>query len=437
MLRDDPGTGRPGLVGCAVAAAGLGWLGGGGTPAGGALPPRAPAEAGQAAWRFGGEYGLYVGLSDPGLDVRWLTDDTVPGFVRALVDGRVVDEQRTRRGDAHQAWLNVEAASVTLEYGADGGERLRRTEIRLGAPSPPEVDLPGPDSVFVFGDVHGEFDRVLQLLARAGLIDTELRWTGGRATVVLLGDLLDRGIDVTRLLWFLYALEHEAEAAGGRVLTLLGNHEVMVMSGDLRYVSGKEMAIAERHGLSYAKLFDPTASVLGRWLAARPALVRLGDLLLAHGGVSPSYIDYSLERYRDTLSAFISEPLFTGWHDPAFLEEFALETQLDSARIYGRYDFFFASESVLWYRDLVFTDTLGAHLDAVLDRFGAAVHIVGHSPVRAIRQSYGGRLIAVDLLDAAAEMLFLTRRTDGGWDRSAIGFGGEPRPLPTPSAPGR
>ncbi|WP_419948630.1 metallophosphoesterase [Candidatus Palauibacter sp.] len=436
-MRDDPGSGRPGLVGCAVAAAGIGWLGGPGTPAGGALPPRAPAETGQAAWRFGGEYGLYVGLSDAGLDVRWLTDDPVPGFVRALVDGSVADERRTPRGDTHQAQLNVDAPSVTLEYGAAGGERVHRTEIRIGAPSRPEVDLPAPDSVFVFGDVHGEFDRVLQLLARAGLIDAELRWTGGDATVVLLGDLLDRGSDVTRLLWFLYALEREAEAAGGRVLTLLGNHEVMVMSGDLRYVSEKEMAIAERHGLSYAKLLDPAASVLGRWLAARPALVRVGDLLLAHGGVSPEYLDYSLERYQDTLSAFISEPLFTGWHDPAFLEAFALETQLDSAQIYGRYDFFFAPESVLWYRDLVFTDTLGAHLDAVLDRFGAAVHVVGHSPVRAIRQSYGGRLIAVDLLEAAAEMLLLARRPGGGRDRFAIGLGGELRPLPPGAAPGR
>ena len=437
VMRDDSGTSRPGILGCAVAAAGLGWLGGFGTPAGGALPSGAPVEAGQAAWRFGGEYGLYVGLGNSGLDVRWLTDDTVSGFVRALVDGRVVDERRTPRGDAHRARLHVDAPSVTLEYGAHGGEPLHRTEIRLEAPPPPEVDLPGPDSVFVFGDVHGEFDRVLQLLARAGLIDTELRWTGGTATVVLLGDLLDRGDDVTRLLWFLYALERDAEAAGGRVLTLLGNHETMVMSGDLRYVSAREMAIAERHGLSYARLFDPAASVLGRWLAARPALVRLGDLLLAHGGVSPTYLDYSLERYQDTLSAYISEPLFKGWHDPAFLEAFALETRLDSTQIYGRYDFFFAPESVLWYRDLVFTDTLDAHLDAVLDRFGAAAHVVGHSPVRAIRQSYGGRLIAVDLLDAATEMLFLARRPDGGWDRSVIGFGGESRPLPLASAPGR
>ncbi|WP_420462189.1 metallophosphoesterase [Candidatus Palauibacter sp.] len=431
-MRDDSGPGRPGLVGCAVAAAGLGWLGGPGTPVGHTSPP---AEPEQIAWRFGGEYGLYVGLDSAGLEVRWLTDEPAPGLVRALVNDRVVDEQRTPRGDAHEAGLRVEAPVVTIEYGADGADRLHRTEIRLEPPPRPGVDLPGSDSVFVFGDVHGEFDRVLQLLARAGLIDTELRWTGGGATLALLGDLFDRGDDVTRLLWFVYGLEREAAAAGGRVLTLLGNHEAMVMSGDLRYVSPKEAGIAERHDMSYQKLFHPATSILGRWLAGKPGLVRLGDLLLAHGGVSPAYLDYSVRSYQDTLGTFISEPLFTGWHDPEFLEAFAGETSLDSAQVYRRYEFFFASESVLWYRDLVLTDTLGAHLDALLDRFGACVHVVGHTPVRTIRQSYGGRLIAVDLLDAAAEMLLLARRPGGGWDRFAVGFAGDPRPLgPAPEA---
>ncbi len=416
-MYSDPGPSRPALIGCAVAAAGLGWLGG----------PARPA--GQAPWRFEGEYGLYVGLTRRGLEVRWLTNERLPGLIRAIINGRVVDERTTDSGDSHVAELRVEAPVVTIEYGADRPGGLQRTEIRLEAPPSPEIDLPAPDSVFVFGDVHGEFDRVVALLRRAGLIDAELRWTGGSATVALLGDLFDRGDDVTRLLWFVYELEREAEAAGGRVITLLGNHEAMVMSGDLRYVSPKEMAIADRHDMSYAKLFDPANSILGRWLAAKPGLVRLGDLLLAHGGVSPRYRDVSLHRYQDTLRAFISEPLFTGWHDSAFLEQFTLQTRLDSAGIYRRYDFFFASESVLWYRDLVLTDTLGAHLDAVLDHFGADVHVVGHTPVTTIRESYDGKLIAVDLLDAAAEMLMLEPRPAGGWNRVTIPLEGDARPL--------
>lgn len=416
------------IAACALAVAGFG------RPDGSSTRPSVVPVPGmpQSAPRFEGEYGLYVGWDGPDLVVRWLTDESAQGVVRATVDGRVVSERRTRRGDAHEARFRVDAPAVTLEYGAedaDGAERLHRTEIRLAPPPPPEVDLPAPDSVFVFGDAHGEFDDVLQMMSRAGLIDVQLRWTGGGATVAMLGDLLDRGDNVTRLLWFLYRIEREAAAAGGRVLTILGNHEVMVMSGDLRYVSSKEAAIAHRHEVPYPRLFHPSSSVLGRWLASKPGLVRLGDLLLAHGGVSPAYLDYSLHSFQDSLGAFISEPLLTGWHDDAFLDEFARSTTLDSAQVTRRYDFFFDPQSVLWYRDLVLTDTLGAHLDRVLDHFDAAVHVVGHTPVPAIGERYGGKLIAVESLDHMAKLLFLERRPDGGWDRYLIGFAGDRQPL--------
>ena len=413
----------------------MAWTGASAPDSGDVRPPAgSPPPAGQEGWHVEGEYGLYVGFTDPGLEVRWLTDEERPGLVRALVDGRVVAEEKTKPGTEHAARLRVRAPEITLEYGAatpdgaGGAAALHRTRIWM-EPPPAEVDLTGHDSVFVFGDVHGEFDRVLWLLRLADLIDAELRWTGGRAAVAFLGDLFDRGEDVTRLLWFVYGLEREARAAGGRVITILGNHEAMILTGDLRYLAPKEEMIADRHGMSYDRMFDPERSVLGRWIAAKPGLVRLDDLLLAHGGVSPAFVDYSLQEYQDTLATFIAEPLFTRWRDEAFLLEFARETRLDSAQIYRRYDFFFGSESVLWYRDLVLSDTLGGHLDAVLERFGARTHIVGHTPVRTIRESYGGRLIAADLLDPALEMLLLARRPEGGWDRFALPVDGSTRPL--------
>ena len=429
LARRDRRPGPPALGACAMAAVGLGWLAG---------PEPSPVE-GQAVPQFAGEYGLYVGWDGPELIVRWLTDESAAGVARAIVDGRVVSEQTTEPGDAHEARFRLDVPEVTLEYGAqgdaEGDERLHRTEIRLDPPPPPEVDLPAPDSVYIFGDAHGDFDRILQLLARAGLIDGDLRWAGGRATVALLGDVLDRGEDVTRLVWFLYRLEREAAEAGGRVLTVLGNHEVMVMSGDLRYVSEKESAISRRHGVPYAGLFHPSASVLGRWLAAKPALIRLGDLLLAHGGVSPAYLDDSLRSYQDSLRTYISEPLFRSWHNRALADELAGQVALDSAQLHRRYDFFFAPESVLWYRDLVLTDTLGAHLDAVLDRFGASVHVIGHTPVRTIAQRYAGRLIAAESLDHAG-IIYLERRSDDGWNRYVMDLDGNRRPLARESDPG-
>lgn len=380
----------------------------------------------QDAIRYSGEYGLVAELDTLGLEVRWLTEEEVPGFVRAWVAGESVAERSTDASLAHAAHLEVDAPVVTIEYGAKDGERFRTTIRREVVPA--EIEPEAPDSVYMFGDVHGQFDRIVKHLTSAGLVDDELHWQGGNRSLVFLGDIFDRGNDVTRVLWLLYGLEAEAREAGGRVHVVLGNHEIMAMTGDLRYVAGKESLIALRHGLAYPEMFDPTRSVLGRWLASKPSLIRLDDMLLAHGGVSPSFLEYGIGEMYDSLRAFMAESLFVRWNDVEYLSRFGESTDLDSAGVMRRYEFFFAPESVLWYRDLVLTDTLGAHLDRVLDRYDSHVHIVAHTPVETIQERYDGKLIAVDLLDAASEMLLMVRNGDG-WERFKIPLVGPPEPL--------
>ena len=69
------------------------------------------------------------------------------------------------------------------------------------------------------------------------VIDTDLTWSFGDGHLVIVGDVFDRGPNVTECLWLIYRLEQEASAAGGAVHFLLGNHELMVMRGDLRYLN--------------------------------------------------------------------------------------------------------------------------------------------------------------------------------------------------------
>ena len=393
----------------------------------------APVVRAQDALRFDGEYGLYAKVTEFGLNVRWITERPGVGELRAFVDGEEIARLETLAGQAHSANIEATAAEVTLLYGSKGSELHRTVIVRDSWPEP-DVEIEGVSSVFMLGDVHGQFDRVVTLLGNAGLIDAELRWTGGENHLVFLGDIFDRGHDVTRVLWFLYGLERQAAEAGGAVHVVLGNHELMVMSSDLRYVGGKEAMIAETHGLGYGEMFDPHESVLGRWLSRKPGLVRMEDLLLAHGGISPQYADYSLQEFQDSLRSFIDEELFTRWNDQAYLDSYgedpeATDVVADSAGIVRRYEFFFGGQSVMWYRDLVRTDTLATFLDRVLKRFDSHVHVVGHTPVETISEFYGGKLIAADLVDAATEMLHLTKRDDGGWDRVRIPLLGEPTPL--------
>ncbi len=391
--------------------------------------------AGSQEPRFDGENGLYVRYADDGLAVHWLTQEAVPGVLRVYNGHDLVEAHETPKGPAHKVTIRPRGTPVTLEYGAlDAPEGVHRTEI-FDPPVPGDTPtaFDEADSVYVVGDIHGEFGRLFSLLENAGLVDAEGAWTGGSSHLVLLGDLFDRGEEVTRLLWFLYGLEREAAAAGGRVHLVLGNHEVMVMTRDLRYVSGKEYLLAHRHLTEYSELFHPTTSVLGRWLAHKPALIRIDDVLMAHGGMSPAYESYSLAEYQDSLYQFIHEDVFPYWSDPEALGELLKTTQLDSAAIFRRIDFFFADESVLWYRDLVYTDTLGDFLERVLDRFDSEMHVVGHTAVEAIEERYGGKLIAVDLQLPASELLILTRGPDGAWSRRRIGVEGPPLPLVSPA----
>src|SRR5579864_1569184 len=99
-----------------------------------------------------------------------------------------------------------------------------------------------PAAVTAVGDVHGDFDAFSALLQHSGLIDAQLQWTGGHAILVQTGDLLDRGPKPREAMDLMMSLQKEAGKKGGRVVALLGNHEVMNIMGDLRYVTAQNYA---------------------------------------------------------------------------------------------------------------------------------------------------------------------------------------------------
>jgi calcineurin-like phosphoesterase family protein len=122
-----------------------------------------------------------------------------------------------------------------------------------------EWRVDGAERVVALSDVHGAYDAMVETLTTVGLIDASRQWVGGRAHLVIVGDLLDRGPRSRDAMDLLMRLEGEATAAGGRVHVLIGNHESMNMIGDLRYVSKDEYA---------AFAADETAEQRDRWFAA-------------------------------------------------------------------------------------------------------------------------------------------------------------------------
>lgn len=211
--------------------------------------------------------------------------------------------------------MRVLVASVLLLTGAVGG-----------AAQPSR----SPARIVAIADVHGAYAEYTALLKRVGIVDEQLKWSGGRTRLVQTGDYTDRGTDVRKVLDLLMRLEREAKSAGGQVIALNGNHEVMNFIGDWRDVTPEICATfatpksearredawkrydrlkAERkeppvpdvylmtreqwmdaHApgcLEYREAFSASGTY-GRWLRQREVAAVVDGTLFMHAGITPA-----------------------------------------------------------------------------------------------------------------------------------------------------
>lgn len=174
--------------------------------------------------------------------------------------------------------------------------------------------------IVAVGDIHGDWDAMLRALVVAGVIDADGAWVGGDTTLVQTGDVLDRGDDEQRILDFLRKLRDDARAAGGQVILLNGNHEVMNVAGDLRYVTPG--GFADFEGVEGAKLDAPGLNRAPQAARARlaaflpggpyalmladyPVIAIVDDTAFAHGGVLPDHVHYGIDRMNAETSAWM------------------------------------------------------------------------------------------------------------------------------------
>ena len=224
--------------------------------------------------------------------------------------------------------------------------------VGLASAGPAKNPLEHAETVVAIGDVHGDFDDFVAILKQVGLIDAQHHWTGGKTTLVQVGDVLDRGPKPREAMDLLMSLEKEAPQASGRVVSLLGNHEMMNIMGDLRYVTAVNYAsfaeanseerqrsafqaymkwrgshaelLAElapplelteeewmaRHPAGFIErreAFGPKGSY-GKWLREHSALADIGGVIFVHGGIHPDLAQMKLDainaRIRDEIKTF-------------------------------------------------------------------------------------------------------------------------------------
>ncbi len=167
--------------------------------------------------------------------------------------------------------------------------RRSRVSLRTDAEVVFPTVLPGTERIAVVSDLEGDVAYLRGWLRAVGVTDSAAAWTYGNGRLVVLGDFMDRGRTVYDLLWFLYELEGKARAAGGDVHLVLGNHEQYGFAGNIKDVEAEHLYAIEQIEPYESALSDTT--VLGRWLRAKPIVLRIGDLLFAHGGISSAILD--------------------------------------------------------------------------------------------------------------------------------------------------
>lgn len=79
-----------------------------------------------------------------------------------------------------------------------------------------------------------DIDAARSILRRMKLIDTSSQWIGGSDILVQTGDIVDRGTYALDIYKLMRDLRGQASRAGGKVVSVLGNHEVMNAIGDWR-----------------------------------------------------------------------------------------------------------------------------------------------------------------------------------------------------------
>jgi hypothetical protein len=243
---------------------------------------------------------------------------------------------------------------------------------------------PAARRLVAIGDLHGDLGGMRAALRAAGAIASPTdvgraappeaarstiasddHWVGGDLVVVQTGDVLDRGDDEQAMLDMIARLEREARAAGGELIMLVGNHELMNAAGDFRYVTpGGFKDFEDVPGLQLdsavpAKVRARVAALgpggpYAKQLAQHDVVMIVGDTAFSHAGILGDWVhhlDDTNAAARCWLDGQAAEP-------PVVLH---------------------AEDGPVWTRDVGKDDVDCAQVAAALAGLGAKRMVVGHT----------------------------------------------------------
>ena len=257
---------------------------------------------------------------------------------------------------------------------------------------PQPTIIPQTGKIVAISDIEGNFNAFQGFLEAHQVIDKNLKWRFGDGHLVLVGDFMDRGRNVTQVLWLIYKLEQEAALAGGGVHFVLGNHEALNLQKRYRYVHQKYIAIAQElsgeqdYKSAYASLMAENNELVN-WLKSKNLVLKIGDNLFVHAGISPALANsgLTLEEINQIGKRTITERLYN-----------ATDGDPEANLIAGR-------QGPLWFRGMVmdykehYQKITDADLQQILATFDVSRIILGHTVVDEVSSDFEGKVVRIDV----------------------------------------
>lgn len=239
--------------------------------------------------------------------------------------------------------------------------------------SPPPTILPSQKRVIAIGDLHGDWKALISCLKLAKLVDRDLNWCAQPPStkVIQLGDQLDRGgrncssdtdeASELKIFNYLDKLHSQATQVGGGVFSLLGNHELMNVRGDMRFTTPMSQKDFGNSLEDRIDAFKPGGYMAKRMACTRNIIMKVGSFLFVHGGYLPNHGQLSLGEINRIMREYLLGNVYLSqqkYFDDLYLKE----------------------SSLLWTRRLSGKKPQCGQLNKVFEQLNLNGLVVGHTP---------------------------------------------------------
>jgi hypothetical protein len=239
------------------------------------------------------------------------------------------------------------------------------------------------EKIVVIGDIHADYEILLAILKKAGIINDKLEWIGKKTYLVMIGDLVDGkaridnwdGDSDLKVINFISKLIKQAKRKKGDVIVLLGNHEFMNIRGNFTY-SGDHGTKEFGGELNRLKYFNSKFFTFANkcFLA-----VNIGGWIFCHAGIAPEISKkYTIPKLNAMLQKFLSN-------------------QMNLQEDNNFFNIISGDNGILTTREFGIDNVNCKRLSATLENLNANYMVVGHTVQEKINEVCNKKLWRVDV----------------------------------------